>query len=208
MDDIVEALSSLGGEAHNSQIEATVRKLAPPPLPIDVGAVIRARIQERTLETRSYKGGEVLFESVHGVEARKGVWRLLADPLSSSNADSFHDPAETVVEAEEWRAKLRIHLRRERSRSLVDTFKEGLTRLACTVCDFDFEATYGQLGIGFIEAHHIVPVSELKDGQVTRISDLAPLCANCHRMIHRDPSLSIAGLRDIVSVQRGQSGCP
>ena len=198
VDDIVEALSSLGGEAHNSEIEAVVRRIAPPPLPGDVGAVIRARIQERTLEAESYKGGAVLFQSVHGVQARKGIWRLIEDPLSVSNEDTFQDAAETVVEAEEWRAKLRIHLRRERSRKLVDQFKSTLADFRCDVCEFDFETVYGPLGSGFIEAHHRIPVSQLLDGQTTKITDLVPLCANCHRMIHREPSLTVENLRALI----------
>ena len=199
VDDIVEALSSLGGTAHNSQIEAVVRRIAPSPLPGDVGAVIRARIQERTLEAKSYKGGVVLFESVHGVGARKGIWRLIGDPLSISNEDSFQDSVETVAEAEEWRAKLRIHLRRERSRKLVIEFKRSLPHFRCEICKFDFENFYGELGQGFIEAHHRIPVSELVDGQTTKITDLIALCANCHRMIHRNPALTVADLRSLIS---------
>jgi putative restriction endonuclease len=36
----------------------------------------------------------------------------------------------------------------------------------------------------------------LKDGDTTRLEDLALLCANCHRMIHRaSPWLSVEELR-------------
>lgn len=204
VDDIIEALSTLGGEAHNSQIEQVVRQIAPPPLPVDVGAVIRARIQERTLETDSYKGGEILFESVHGVRARKGVWRLVVDPLRSTDPDGFHDPAETEIEAEEWRAKLRIHLRRERSRSLVAAFKERLEHFHCYACGFDFEAAYGELGSRFIEAHHAIPVADLQNGQKTKLDDLVPLCANCHRMVHRGDGMSANELKDLVAARKGQ----
>ena len=47
---IVEALSSLGGEAHLDQIVERVEQIAQPPLPADPGASIRARIQERCAE--------------------------------------------------------------------------------------------------------------------------------------------------------------
>ncbi len=58
----------------------------------------------------------------------------------------------------------------------------------CQVCAFDFGRAYGVLGEGYIEAHHLVPLSALKEGldYVYSIErDFAVLCANCHRMIHR-----------------------
>ncbi len=56
----------------------------------------------------------------------------------------------------------------------------------CKACDFDFEKAYGKLGRGFIEVHHVRPLSTLE--QETAIDpekDLVPLCSNCHRMVHR-----------------------
>lgn len=56
----------------------------------------------------------------------------------------------------------------------------------CMVCGFDFEKTYGDLGRGFIEVHHLNPLGESEEeAEVNPATDLIPLCANCHRMIHR-----------------------
>ena len=110
---IVDALSSLGGEAHLDQIVARVCEIAPAPLPEDVGASVRGRIQERCSQAQSYKGGEDLFESVYGVAARRGVWRLRQDDLNPANPDAVMDGADADINAEEGRASLRIHLRRE-----------------------------------------------------------------------------------------------
>jgi putative restriction endonuclease len=192
---IVDALSSLGGEAHLDAIVERVRAIAPKPWPASVEASVRGRIQERCAQAKSFKGGEDLFESVHGVEARQGVWRLRSDPLAVSNADSVQDGVEPFIEAPEGRAVLRIHLRRERSRKLIQEFKSKLSHLACAVCSFDFGVVYGELGTGYIEAHHIVPIAELEEGTKTSITDLVPLCANCHRMIHRNGLLSVDDLR-------------
>lgn len=70
---------------------------------------------------------------------------------------------------------------------------------ACLACGFNFEDKYGELGEEFIHVHHIVPLSEVDSGyEVDPISDLRPLCPNCHAMIHRqDPPLTIAELRNI-----------
>jgi 5-methylcytosine-specific restriction protein A len=60
-------------------------------------------------------------------------------------------------------------------------------RLLCEVpnCGFDFEVTYGQIGEGFIEVHHLRPLSEADGPTVTSLDDLAIVCSNCHAMIHR-----------------------
>ena len=64
------------------------------------------------------------------------------------------------------------------------------------VCQFDFYKIYGDLGKGFIEAHHRVPLSEIDGEKITTLEDLALVCSNCHRMLHKAIStLSIAELR-------------
>lgn len=56
----------------------------------------------------------------------------------------------------------------------------------CAVCGFDFEQAYGDLGKGYIEIHHNIPLSFSKEVEINPERDLTPLCSNCHRMIHRD----------------------
>jgi 5-methylcytosine-specific restriction protein A len=72
-------------------------------------------------------------------------------------------------------------------------------RLTCEGCDFDFADTYGERGKGYMEVHHTRPVHEIRPGQVTRLADLALVCANCHRMIHaRRPWLKLEELRPLI----------
>ena len=70
----------------------------------------------------------------------------------------------------------------------------------CWVCDLDFASTYGEIGSGFIEVHHRVPVSELGDNYlVDPVKDLIPLCSNCHSMVHRRvPPFQPDELREIL----------
>jgi hypothetical protein len=74
---------------------------------------------------------------------------------------------------------------------------------ACAVCKFDFEATYGELGQGFIHVHHLKFLSTVdQEYEVDPIEDLCPVCPNCHAMIHRtDPPLSIGDLRKRLMAQ-------
>jgi 5-methylcytosine-specific restriction protein A len=61
----------------------------------------------------------------------------------------------------------------------------------CWVCEFDFQKTYGVLGDGFIEVHHVQPLATYKSPMaVNPKTDLVPLCSNCHSMIHRDDVVS------------------
>lgn len=67
----------------------------------------------------------------------------------------------------------------------------------CAVCDFDFAKTYGTHGEGFIEMHHLYPIAE--GARKTSVEDLRPVCANCHRMLHRGKELlSIEKLKGII----------
>ncbi|GCE12080.1 HNH endonuclease [Tengunoibacter tsumagoiensis] len=71
----------------------------------------------------------------------------------------------------------------------------------CQICGFSFTETYGELGAGFIEVHHLKPVSSYEgETHVDPQEDMAVLCANCHRMLHRRPDnpLTINELKNII----------
>lgn len=74
---------------------------------------------------------------------------------------------------------------------------------SCQACGTNFGEVYGSLGAGYIHVHHIRPI-HLCGGEykVDPITDLIPVCANCHAMIHRtrDP-LKVADLREILKTQ-------
>ncbi len=74
----------------------------------------------------------------------------------------------------------------------------------CKVCGFDFGDQYGPLGLGFIEVHHVEMVSNLKPGTIVNpATDLVPVCANCHSMLHRrKPPLSVAELKSIMDTAK------
>jgi 5-methylcytosine-specific restriction protein A len=75
----------------------------------------------------------------------------------------------------------------------------------CQACNLDFVERYGEIGKGFIEAHHLKAISTLEEGvavQYEIATDFAVLCSNCHRMIHRtaDPS-DLAEFRTVVQAK-------
>lgn len=99
------------------------------------------------------------------------------------------DAESSVIEGN---PRLVAHLRRERNLSIIKTKKQSVLsatgKLCCEACGFDFSVMYGQHGHEFCEVHHLKPISKMDQGEATKLGDLAIVCSNCHRIIHRiDP---------------------
>ena len=62
----------------------------------------------------------------------------------------------------------------------------------CHCCNFSFKEFYGKkLGEGYIEIHHAKPIFKYEDEDIEKtlekaVSNLIPICSNCHRIIHRN----------------------
>lgn len=103
----------------------------------------------------------------------------------------------------EGKLKLKQHLVRERNPEVIKLAKERYLaehgKLICEVCEFDFKARYGDIGEGYIEGHHTKPISEMAENEETKVEDIALVCANCHRMLHRKrPWLTINELKQLL----------
>ncbi|MDO6388481.1 DUF3578 domain-containing protein [Uliginosibacterium sp. 31-12] len=98
-------------------------------------------------------------------------------------ADAEED--ESGLGEEDLRA-LREHKRIDRNKKLSAQAKK-VHGYVCKACGFDFQKKYGELGSGFIEAHHLTPLALLKGLKVSLDpkTDFTVLCSNCHRMIHK-----------------------
>lgn len=116
---------------------------------------------------------------------------------------------ESIEDEEAFFPEGKLLFRRHRSfernaKAIAKVKKQALEKdgkLICTVCGFDFFAVYGKIGEGYIECHHIVPVSDYVTLKrtVTKANDLTLVCANCHRMLHRRrPWLSIESLKELL----------
>jgi predicted HNH restriction endonuclease len=95
------------------------------------------------------------------------------------------DQVELFQDSLEGRRLLREHIIRERDPTLIRQFKNALRSFKCSICNFDYGETYGPIGKGFIEAHHVEPIGMRKDESSTSLNDLIAVCSNCHRMLHR-----------------------
>ncbi|MFW1773998.1 HNH endonuclease [Acinetobacter genomosp. 33YU] len=100
--------------------------------------------------------------------------------------------------------KIRRHLVRERNLSIIKQKKQKILsdfgKLECEVCHFDFEKNYGEIGKEFCEVHHLIPLNQSDSIVKTNLEDLAIVCSNCHRMLHKgQPLLEIHELKMLLN---------
>ena len=130
------------------------------------------------------KRGPFLFESL--------------DQTQLSDERDFVDPNERIPEGAKYRIIVNRYERSKIAREkCIETFGDS-----CSVCGMNFESIYGALGKGFIEVHHVVPISEVGETYVIDPKkDLVPVCPNCHAMLHHGQDgkvLSITELKEII----------
>jgi hypothetical protein len=102
---------------------------------------------------------------------------------------------------EEGRRRLVLHFVIERSRRLVTQKRAEVRRLhgylRCEACGLTESELPNSIGEACFEAHHKTRLSGLSAPKTTRLEDIAMLCANCHRMIHRhDPMPTVETLQN------------
>jgi hypothetical protein len=134
----------------------------------------------------------VVPRSFHTNDARAGVQQFGFQVFDAAEARSYREGARRQKEISFF----------SRNPGLVRK-AIGQYGTACMCCGFDFGHTYGDHGRGYIECHHLRPLS-MNEERDTPLKEVAVLCANCHRMIHRhrDRPLTIRKLKEIVGKPR------
>jgi hypothetical protein len=149
-------------------------------------------------------------KAVNSTQIRKAADRineLQAGIFGLTNAGSaailveFESKPETDLEEEivgiEGRLLTRIHAYKERDREFAKLVKKYYKdkaggKLTCEACGLDPVSLYGPKGERCIEAHHKIPIEELRPDSTTRVDEMAMVCASCHRVIHsKKPCLTI-----------------
>lgn len=134
------------------------------------------------------------------------IWDLFKPFLNPDLAENlkdyqqyFNDELDKDFETKEGKLLFRNHRIRERDSSI--SHKKKMIALSegkynCEVCDFSYQDFYGQ---DYIECHHKIPIR--LGERVTKLEDLALVCSNCHRMLHRKINgeyLSINKLKELI----------
>jgi hypothetical protein len=142
---------------------------------------------------------------------QKAIWRaffptLDAREVSVGQSQGTEEDGGAFLEGRLKQA-FGYHRSRERNPQVVIKAKERAKQkdpnLHCEVCKFSFLKAYGQ---EYIEAHHIHPISERYKPTLTRVEDIALVCANCHRMLHRkQPGMSVETLKATLKATKQNS---
>lgn len=111
---------------------------------------------------------------------------LISDVGSSPEADAFS----TIALEEEFfegRLVTAVHHRRERSpklRAKLLAARASAGKLCCDGCGWAPGTVDAIIADAAFEAHHLAPLAATGP-RSSRLADLALLCANCHRLVHR-----------------------
>lgn len=165
----------------------------------------------------------------HKLEVQKEVnsisIRRRADKITSLKSNLFgHTNAGSAstlldtndkpeVEAEEivgieGKLLIRLHIYRERDRHFARMVRRHYKsqaggKLICHACGSVPVKTYGPNGESCVEAHHKIPIEQLQPDSVTVVSEMAMLCANCHRVVHsKRPCLTVEQVSQLVTAHR------
>lgn len=143
----------------------------------------------KTVYEMSAKEAEELYSYTIARNPSEDVWRDVSKTAPLPDIEVF---------SMEGSPKLVTHLRRERNPQLARTKKDQFRvrhgRLFCEACKEEWRS-YRKLNSDIFEVHHTLPLSSSTNPVKTRLADLAVLCPNCHRAIHRtDPMLSVEAL--------------
>lgn len=155
-------------------------------------------------------GDQAVWDELHGDRLRLTSVSNAIRQLVAHNDASLQSEEEGEDAAPEGRLLYRLHRRRERNKKLVAQRKAKCLkqsgRLACEVCGFDFADVFGPPGDGFIECHHRLALSIGLERKTT-LGDLALVCSNCHRMLHRGARWpSVEDLRGVVAARQQERG--
>ena len=158
---------------------------------------------ENSIELNKYIFPKIRFEKVNQYNFKLMIIRY-EDILEDIESDNLEEELIIKEEVESYRLEGKVkhvygklYERNPKNRALAIAYHGT----KCRICGFNFEEVYGTRGRGYIEIHHINPLSTIsEETKINPATDLIPVCANCHRMIHRKKEniLSIDEMKELV----------
>lgn len=163
--------------------------------------VLAAAIEAHSLEVAKAVNSTKIREAADHINKIQNEIFGLTNAASATSVEDIASRPPTDIEEDfvgiEGRLLIRIHVYKERDRAFAARAKKYYKdknngKLICEACGLDPVALYGSDGERCIEAHHKVPIEELQPDSITRVDEMAMVCASCHRVIHtKKPCLPV-----------------
>ena len=216
IDEIVEAYEFFGGKSRFPDIYLYIKQNSTRTLTPNYQNIIRYYVETHSSDSKSYcPNNEDLFYSVNGIG--HGIWGLRKFRKNSMSkagritsravlSDIKQEKEDDLHYIENTKGKMKVLSSKYYERHPV--YRMNAIRahgLKCHICGFDFRQQYGKFGKDFIEIHHIIPENiDAKKMIIDPKKDLIPVCANCHRMLHRnnEQEISVEELKSILQKKR------
>lgn len=143
--------------------------------------------------------GRAIPDSTVDVQPVQIIWRF--EQSTDRPAEALAEEVLTPAQFAEGAVRQITINAAERSRAAREACIEHWG-CQCAVCDMTFGQRYGELGDGFIHVHHLQPIaSRGEQYHVDPVTEMRPVCPNCHAMLHRqEPPLSIEALREKLTL--------
>lgn len=160
---------------------------------------------EKLLEENGYSAKTIIHSNFNNCDNEK-IIKAISKTINTNKKVVVYNENDIITEGEIFNKKNKSRTRSSKLRqAAIKHYTDSNGVIKCAVCDFDFGKVYHEHGKGFIEMHHEHPIFKSpEDGEKkfikNAIKDIKPVCANCHRMIHRDRKnpLSIEELKKII----------
>ena len=183
----------------NFQIELRDRFEA---ISVDMRNIDAIKMKHPLLSDAVNAHGIEIMKAVNSIEIRRAADRIneiQAEIYGMTNAGSIvtlenaaskpKTDLEDDIVGIEGRLLIRIHAYKERDRAFAARAKKYYRDknggwLKCEACGLKPIDLYGPDGERCIEAHHKIPIEELQPDSITRVDEMAMVCASCHRIIH------------------------
>lgn len=134
----------------------------------------------------------------HIASELEALWTEFKNSLQFSFPEEVEINQENLFEGAVRRVSVNAYERNLEARKICINYYGAI----CKICNFNFETTYGEIGKGFIHVHHLKQISEIGETyRIDPITDLIPVCPNCHAIIHkRNPPYTIEEVRDFLRI--------
>lgn len=149
------------------------------------------------------------FNSNDSLEALESLTNAIGK--NQTKMEVFDEDILVVEGANKYTLSKQIKRSSKLRKSAIEYYMDMRGNISCDICSFDFEDTYGDPAKGYIEMHHIKPIYMYAGGSVRQtidnaIQNLLPVCANCHRVIHRTrPPYEVEDVKDFYQSQLGNN---